>query len=181
MLETLIRLFQEGAHHVVGGLVGLSRDLLASSWLALRRRFGWLTESDLPAAAELVRRVEQAFDVASQFGRRQSPLPSLYSVNPAIPDRYQYTIIGYLPNPNEPGKSVSIPWTINSNLPMSYEDILERAENELNEAFDRGDKYMGAEYADLHRRDILFQRIADEDFGGHAPVDIVIREVYRRD
>jgi hypothetical protein len=181
MLETLIRLFQSGAHHVVGGLIGYARNLLAASWLALRRRFGWLTDTDLPAAAELVRRVQQAYDTASQFGRRQSPLPSTYSINPALPQRYQYTIIGYLPNPAEPDKTVSIPWTINSDLPMSYEDVLQRAEGELNEAFDREDKYMGAEYADLHRRDILFQRIAEEQYGGHAPVDIVIREVYRRD
>lgn len=181
MFETLERLFREGAHHVVGGLLGYARDLFASAWLALRRRFGWLTEADLPAAAELVRRVQQANDIASQFGRRQTPLPSTYSINPTIPDRFQYTIIGYLPNDREPGRSVSIPWTINSDIPLSYEEILQRAEEELNATYNRADSLMGAQYADLHRRDILFQRIVEDTFGGHAPIDIVIREVYRRD
>ena len=181
MEPTIFRLFAEGAHHVVSSILQYGLKTLREIFLALRLRFGWLTEPDLPAVGSLVREVNRAMLAGNNFGRRQSSLPMSFGINPALPDRYQYTIIGYLPNPNDPGKDISIPWTINNPTPMSYGDILQQAEEELNTAFDRGEKYMSASYADLHRRDIMWQRIREEQYGGHAPVDIIIREIYRRE
>lgn len=180
MDPTVFRLFAEGAHHVVSSLVGFARDLLASSFLALQRRFSWLGDRDLPAVATLVREVNRAVTAGEALGISSSSTPMSYGINPAIPDNYQYSVIAYLPNPAEPDRQTTIPWTINSQVPLSYLEVLEQAENELNQAFDRGDKYMKAEYAELHRRDIAFQRIVQDEYGGHAPIDIVIRSIYRQ-
>jgi hypothetical protein len=177
---TIFRLFSEGAHHVVSSILQYGLKTLREIFIALRLRFGWLTEPDLPAVGALVREVNRAALAGNNMGRRQSPMPMSYGINPALPDNYQYVTIGYIRDPKNEGKETSIPWTINNPTPLSYEEILQRAEDELNESFDRGNKYMSASYADLHRRDVLFQRIREEEYGGHAPLDIIIREIYRR-
>lgn len=181
MEPSLIRLFAEGAHHVVSSLIQFGRSTVASIFLALRSRFSWLAETDLPAVSALVREVQNAMRAGEYLGIRTTPLPMSFGINPAIPDQYQYVVIGYLPNANEPDRQTTIPWTINSNLPLSYQEILDRAQEELNQAFDRGEKYMSASFADLHRRDIEWQRRVQDQYGGDAPIDIVIREIYRRE
>jgi hypothetical protein len=181
MERTILQLFAAGAHRIIANLAAYARDLLTAAWIRLRAHFGWLTDADLPAVSSVVSQVQNAMRAGNMIGPRQTPLPLSYGINPAIPDNFQYSIIGYLHNPAEQDKPISIPWTVNNPTPLSYEEVLNRAEEELNSSFQRADTLQGAQYADLHRRDLLFQRIIDEQYGGHAPVDIIIREIYRRE
>lgn len=181
MPYTVQELFEQGAHHTIESLIGHTADLFLSSLEALQRRFPNLQDVDLSTIATLVRQVERAHAAGEQLGTTSTPLPMSYGINPAIPQNYQYVVIGYIENPIEPEHPVSVPWTINSELPMTYEDVLEQAEVELQQTHERPDSLMGAQYADLHRRDVLFERINDERYGGKAPVDIIIKEIYRRE
>lgn len=177
---TLDELFAAGAHHTVESLFARGEFAYRDVAAALERRFGVAGVSDPSAVANLIDRVQSAVAASEQIPVIERPQPLGYGVNPALPESYQYAVIAGLPNPNNPAETISVPWTINSATPLSYADILAQAEQQLNEGFQRDDKYQDARYADLHRRDVALQRIASEQYGGEAPFDIQVIASYRR-
>ncbi|HEY7417221.1 MAG TPA: hypothetical protein VH593_18695, partial [Ktedonobacteraceae bacterium] len=147
---------------------------------ALTRRFGSVIAESTEAVNQLIQQVSYSVTEARNIPFQRFPNPVNYGLNPSLTEEYQYIVVGTLPNPLNPDQNVSVPWTINSPTPLSNQQILEQAEKELNEGFVRPDRYMAAEYADLHRRDLAFQRLVQDQYGGEAPIDIQIIGAYKR-
>jgi hypothetical protein len=177
---TLEELFAAGAHHTVESLFARGEFAYRDVAAALERRFGPAGVADPSAVAGLIQNVQNAISSAEMVPVIERPSPLNYGVNPAIPERFQYAVVASLPDPSNPNEVISVPWTINTDSPLTYEEILEQSEGELNEGFQRDDKYQQAHYADLHRRDLALQRIARDEYGGEAPFDIQIIGSYRR-
>src|SRR5215467_10464086 len=109
MDTTLMQLFAAGAQHTVSAMLEAGRATAIEIQERLIGRFPFLTERDSPAIFQLIRNVRTAMSAAGNIARRQTSLPSTYGINSAIPDNYQYTVIAYLPDPNDENKPVSIP------------------------------------------------------------------------
>lgn len=173
-------LFAAGAHHTVEYVLGTEFGGVSEAMAALTRRFGSVIQESAVSATELINQVNASLQAARNAPFQRFTNPTNYGINPALPEEYQYIVVGTLPNPLNPEQSVSVPWTINSPTPLEYQNVLERAEQELNAGYVRPDKYMAAEYADLHRRDLALRRLVEEGYGGDAPIDIQIIGEYRR-
>lgn len=180
MAMTLAELFAAGAHHTVEYVLGTEFGGAAEATAALTRRFGPVIAESQTAVSELIHQVGLSVAEARNIPFQRFANPVNYGLNPALTEEYQYIVIGTLPNPLNPDQQVSVPWTINSPTPLNNQEILDRAEKELNEGYVRPDRYQDAQYADLHRRDIAFQRLVEESYGGNAPVDIQVIGAYRR-
>lgn len=180
MAWTVQELFQMGAHNTVVNLIATGEANYGDIVAALERRFGTIPADSSMAIAEFREQVINAVNASTSIPLLERPNPGAYGINPNIPSQYSYTVIANLPNPKDPMHPIEIPWTINSKDPLTYNQILAQAETDLNQGFERPDKYQSAIYADLHRRDIAFRRIAQEEFGGNAPIDINVIGAYRR-
>jgi hypothetical protein len=177
---TLAELFAAGAQHTVEQQVRLGVASFRDVMSALTRRFGERIGTSATVVAELREQVIASITASENIPGLGQPFPQSYGINPAAPAPYQYTIIAKLPNPLVAGEEIEVPWTINSQTPLSYADILAEAEAELNAGYTRPDRYNSAIYADLHRRDIAFRRTVQEQYGGNAPIDVEIIGAYRR-
>src|SRR6266566_3886230 len=136
---TLSELFSAGAHHTVEYVLGTEFGGVAEATAALMRRFGPVIRESAVAVNELVSQVNLSLQAARNAPFQRLANPVNYGINPSLPEEYQYIVIGSLPNPLNPEQAISVPWTINSPTPLEYQDILKRAEKELNEGYVRQD------------------------------------------
>lgn len=180
MAMTLQELFAAGAHHTVEYVLGTEFGGVAEATAALTRRFGAVIAESQTAVEQLIQQVGYSLQASRDIPYQRFANPVNYGLNPALTEEYQYIVIGTLPNPLNPDQAVSVPWTINSPTPLNNQEILDRAERELNEGYVRPDSLMGAQHADLLRRDIALRRLIEENYGGEAPIDIQIIGAYRR-
>lgn len=181
---TIEELFASGAQHTVESLAARGefgyRDVAA----ALERRFGAAGVSDPSAVANLIDQTHRAAAASEALQTQQGASTSEYGVNPSLVEQYQYTVIASLPAAPGSEEIISVPWTINSAVPLSYFEILDEASEQLNQGVDRSEVGSGnprrAENADLLRRDLAIRRQVDDSYGGEAPFDIQVIASYKR-
>lgn len=177
---TLEELFQRGAHHTVESLFETGDIGTQSIVDAINRRFGEGSAVRGDVVNELINQVNYSKQESYRIPSVTNPNPASYGVNPAIPLEYQYPVIATLIDPLKPGEPIQVPWSINSDKPLTYQEILNQAEKDLNEGYVRPDNYNSAIYADLHRRDIKWQETVKRQYGSDAPIDIEVIGAYRR-
>lgn len=177
---TLEQLFELGGHHTIESEIERGNLSFSDSYNALVRRFGDQYTVPENVAAQLYQEVSNAANASreSQFGEEIGPLS--YGRNPTLPQQYQYITIGSLPDPLDEDHPLSIPYTINSQVPLSQQAVIDQAVEELNNLPIRRDSLIGAQYADLFRRDLAFERLVEKQYGREAPIDIQIIGSYRR-
>lgn len=179
---SLEQLFAAGAHRTVEFLAATEGERLSLTRVvgALEARYG-PGSVDLPTAQILLGRAERAQTIGRQL---QAGLPidvPSYAVNPALSERYAYTTVNVLPDPDRRGRTVEIPFTVYSDTELTPNEIREAAQAAvLNPQF-RRDCVPGALGADLLRRDVNFRRSAEINAPAIELIETLISSVYRRE
>lgn len=180
MAFTIEQLFEQGAHHTVEQLVIEGNATIANIIDRLSRRFGPDAVNDPAVIGDLRGRVIGSVNIGEALERGITPLPGEYTVNPAAIDAFEYTVIAEIPDATRPGSTVTIPWTIRSDVPLSGQEVLEQAGRELSQGVPPPDTLVGARGADLTRRRIRFQESVIRGGLGQEDITISIIGGFRR-
>lgn len=181
MAFTIEQLFGQGAHHTVERLIIRGEATFADVSRALTRRFGNEIAQSGSAVAELREQTINAVNKALELEGLQLGQTSPYGRNPLLPQAFRYTVIAEIPDPFEEGKNVSIPWTINSDKPMTGEEILAEAGKQLAAGIVVPEYFVGARFADVTRRFIRFNEAVKESKFGPGDFTLTILGAYSRD
>lgn len=181
-LETLADLFAAGAHRTVEFMLNTGRTDIGDIVQVLRGRYGEALTAPQSEVIALVGRVEDAIRAAQTTDLGGVPLVAEIPVAPGYLPNFSYTVIATIADIEKPGHSLSIPWPIYSDEPLSLNEIQERAEAELiNWQNERGRLPGSPQGTDIHyefRRD-RFHAMIQQVGTGTDVIDYQVLSIYR--
>lgn len=181
-IETLADLFAAGAHRTVEFMLNTGRSDIGDIAQVLRGRYGDALTAPQGEIAALVGRVEDAIRAAQTTDLGGTPLIAEIPVAPGYLPNFSYTVIATITDIEKPGHTLSIPWPIYSDEPLSLNEIQERAEAELiNWQNERGRLPGSPQGTDIHYefRRMRFGAIISQIGAGREVVDYQVLSIYR--
>lgn len=177
-------LFARGAQRTIEYLLTSqeSEVSIAQAKAALERRFG-SGEVSTRATLELYQSASQALLSARSFELGRPSAPENYGLNPQLRTPYSYTAIAELSDPLRPGQTVSIPYTVYSDQPLTPQQIKDQTAAAVLEYTSQPERGDSNQQTAMQRRDTRFmqERLTQQSLGENPAqnLDITIVSAYR--
>lgn len=163
-----------------GVIANLGANATSSAVLgALERRFG-AENVDIIGAQDVFFRARQGVIAGErlQLGR-QIDVESM-ALNPSQASRYSYTTVARLPDPFHPGQSVEIPFTVNSDVPLTPQEVANQSQEAVLEYTSQPERGDSGRRNDIVAKDARFLTARTGTDNPVELLEILIVSAYRK-